>query len=86
MEHLSHEEGEVADDVDNERFHDADVMREAGDESAEQPEQYADAGGAKHDDEEGREAGDDVDSLNVLNANFTETLEHVVQHLAEQQQ
>ena len=83
MEHLCQDERQIADDEDKERFHDRYVVRESGDEAAEQTEEDSNSNRTKNDDEEWSESGNDVDALDVFQANLAESFENVVQHLHE---
>ena len=81
MEHFSDYKRQVANDEDDQRFHDANMFREARYESSEESKNHSDASGTEDNNEEGSYSSNDVHWKNVVCSDLTQAFEQMVEHL-----
>lgn len=81
MKRLGNNERQVTEKNDNEWFHDSYSVGEPRNESTQQSKYNTNTGCGQHNDEERQNTSTDVNPLDMLGSDFTQTLEHVVQYL-----
>lgn len=81
MEHFGDYEGQVTDDEDNQRFHDANMFSEARHESSEESKNHSDSYCTENDYEEGSYSSNDIHWKNVIGSYLAQAFEQMVEHL-----